>query len=257
MTPLPDPETSGTQLLTIPPNLFVEFDEPVTYTVTYSTPGGNALQHRQLDPVRKGTVMLQAMQPSSPLAPNQYSGSIVVTDLAQRSATYSIPAQTTRNAIPSFVPAGVVRNLTWIVSPNRSGGTLTGSILVDIDPVLQNTGVNFSGVQVLLQVLTRFPNQAVWTAKDAMDLVNPVSQVTFDSPVPGFHDGPFLVSPLTDANGQATVPVTINNLVVTEQVRVKVVAVLLPTATANQNFGFSVDAYQMPATLPEFRTLDE
>ena len=245
-------------------NLFVEFDEPVTYSVSYSIAGGPQLTHVQGDPVMKDTLMLQGLVPSSPGFPNTYSGFITLTDLAQNSMTYAIPSVTSRDVIPAAVRVVGVESFGWVAPPVRSGGSLTGTASITIDRKDLSIAGTEVGQHLIVQVLTKLPSQTFWVPKPLANVAGSVADLTFQPALPApfstSHPGPFLISTPTDSQGTTTVPINVSGLAASEVVKLKVVGVYRAVATGPSGpilDPVSAFAWQMPGTPEENRTLDE
>jgi len=208
--------------------LTVFLDEPSALTVTYQLPGGQAKTVSAPEHRKVHRVVLPDLSPSTaatmttPAVVNTYSGTIKATDLGGLSATTPIPAPvnpvfsllgpppiTTRNFVAG-INAMVVDSLSWrTVNVNSAAGTLTGT--VDLTVKRKTGGPPTAPVQdavVIFRVL-RNGQPISFTGGQGFS-VNGTPYLSTSMPFPRAITGPFLVSAVTDANGNASASVSLS-----------------------------------------------
>jgi len=206
--------------------LIVYVDEPSAVTVTYQLFGGPAqthsvAEHRKVHRIVLTDLLPSTYPPGTPITVNVFSGSVKVVDLAGLSASAPIPAFTNPFllTLPLFPPitarpfveldnAMIVDSLSWrTVNVDSAAGTLTGTVDLTVKRV--TGGPPNAAVQDAVAIFRVLRNgqPIAFTGGQGFSVGGaPYVQPGF----PRAIAGPFLVSAVTDANGQATASLSLS-----------------------------------------------
>jgi len=245
----------------------VEFSEPVTWTVTYDTPGATAQSRTRLDWVVRDTVVLQGLEASSPgFAPNAYAATLTFQDRAGLQGTFALPsAQTSAHHVATSLNSRV-EELVLTSVRSLPGGDLQLDAEVAVSAKLGALPKPpLADCVVIFNVLVEDTATGDWQVSS-----------TFSGALPSFDvageaydatPGPFLLSPLTAADGRASVSLVQPGLARGQRVRLNVLTVMRVVDPAGYDpqtpaFGDPVTfknpqtEYQMPRTPADARGLE-
>lgn len=245
----------------------VEFSEPVTWTVTYATPGSPARTRTRLDPVVRDTVVLQGLEASSAgLAPVTYGVTLELVDRAGNRATFGLPSAATSEHHETGAVNLRVDDLSFTGLASLPGGDLQVGAEVRVTRQLGPLPKPAERDAVaVFNVLVEDPATGSWQVSSTFTPATPSFDVAgqpYDA-----TPGPFLLSPLTDVDGRATVAFTQSGLVPGQRVRLNVLTVMrvIDPAAYDPNAPAFGDAatfktpqveYQMPRTAPAARGIE-
>lgn len=248
---------------------FFEASEPVRYRVDYGTTGGVQRQHVNLDPVQGGTLVLQKIEHSTPgETPLLFQGTIELTDLSGNSKTFAIPSFESDVMIVDNDGASfgkVIGDLQWTsLQKDVPQGTVTASAQVRVDLKRSGPpGLAARNQVVIFQVLVEDSVSGHWQVSNNFTTSQQTS-FKIDGTVYDGLPGTFLVSPVTNNNGLATVDFVQAGLQAGQRFMLNVVTVLwvrVPQAYDPLDPDFDTNGfnqlgqYHMPLTPPQYRNL--
>ena len=246
--------------------LHFEADEPVTWTITLSSPGVPTLTENRETADRLHTAVVQRLAPStvgfgSPVDVFvQYTGTLVLTDLSgNSSAPIPIPMIQTETQLHLGSPDNLIVGSMELTNELRTPSSYSARADFRIDFREQAPPFLPADDRVIVAQLLK-ANGIDWDIVPAADITHnaPASDFVFGSggmfygQTPGLLPGPFMVLNPTDASGLESVDFTVVGLAPGQKIMVNVITIFdAPNnwdpmnPVLNQTF---LGEYQLPAT---------
>ncbi len=242
----------------------VTFSEDVTYSVTYQVKGGGGpVRTFERDYFsREDTFVLTHSEPSTPtLAPIDFEASITMTD-RNDNTTGPVPLEDftpTEAAVmlPPFPLSVHVAEMEWL-REDRLGSTLDAEVRIKID--LNYNAPDFFPApdQMVFSIVTvedpatghfEKTDDFLTSHETSFDILDADGNVIEYVGEPG---APWILSPLTDANGETTIAFQQPNLLPGQTVKVSVMGVVFETEAPDGHVGTVYDPVSLFQMTPLF-----